>query len=591
MRALFAAGAMVLALASCEAGTTIVTATIWSVEVTPSSGTVHVGWTLQLTATAKDARGNVLSDRAISWSSSNSAVATVGGSGMVTGTGEGDGTISATSEGISGTASVTVTPAPVASVEVSPVSATVEVGTTLQLTATAKDAVGNVLSGRAISWSSSNSAVATVSSSGLVTGVFTGTATIAATSEGISGTATVTVTPEPVASVEVNPLSATVEVGTTLQLTATAKDAGGNVLSGRAINWSSTNSAVATVSSSGLVMGVFVGEARITATSEGVSGTATVTVTPEPVASVEVSPVGTTVEVGATIQLTATTRAAGGDVLSGRTIDWSSSNSTATVSSSGLVTGVFAGEATITATSEGVSGTATVTVKLVEDGQFVLIPGGSFEMGSTNGGSDERPVHTVNITKPFYIQKTEVTQEQWRDVMGSNPTNFPGCGDNCPVDGVGWDDIQEFLSLLNTAEPGKNYRLPTEAEWEYAARAGTTGDYGGNGVLDDMGWYGGNGGGGNAGDGTHPVAQKQPNAWGLYDMHGNLWEWVQDWYSATYYVLSPLNDPTGPVTGSPKVLRGGGWSIGRGAARSASRNQSVPNGASRNHGFRLARTP
>jgi formylglycine-generating enzyme required for sulfatase activity len=109
----------------------------------------------------------------------------------------------------------------------------------------------------------------------------------------------------------------------------------------------------------------------------------------------------------------------------------------------------------------------------------------------------------VNITKAFYMQKTEVTQGQWRAVMGTSPSYFSDCGDTCPVERVSWDDIQGFLTALNAMDPGKNYRLPTEAEWEYAARAGTTGDYGGTGVLDEMGWYSGNSGGQ-----THPVAQK-----------------------------------------------------------------------------------
>jgi uncharacterized protein YjdB len=165
----------------------------------------------------------------------------------------------------------------VASVSVSPSSATVQVGKTQQLTATLKDASGNPLTGRTITWSSSNMAVATVSSSGLVTGVKAGAATITATSEGKSGTASITV-PAPVASVSVSPSSATVQVGKTQQLTATLKDASGNTLTGRTITWSSSNTAVATVSSSGLVTGVKAGTATITATSEGKSGTASATV-------------------------------------------------------------------------------------------------------------------------------------------------------------------------------------------------------------------------------------------------------------------------------------------------------------------------
>src|SRR5205814_131587 len=177
------------------------------------------------------------------------------------------------------TAAVTVTSAAVASVTVSPVSASEQVGQTVALSATTKDAAGNVLSGRTVTWASSNSAAATVSASGVVTGVAAGSATITALSEGQSGTAGITVTQVPVASVTVAPASGSVPAGLTLQFTATPKDASGNPLSGRVVTWGSSNTAVATVNGSGLVMGVAAGSATITATSEGRSGTGAVTVT------------------------------------------------------------------------------------------------------------------------------------------------------------------------------------------------------------------------------------------------------------------------------------------------------------------------
>src|SRR5438309_2140033 len=181
--------------------------------------------------------------------------------------------------GTSDTAAVTVTSAPVASVAVSPVSVSEQVGQTVALSATTKDAAGNVLSGRTVTWASSNAAAATVSASGVVTGVAAGSATITATSEGQGGTAAITVTPVPVASVTVAPASGSVVAGLTLQFTATPKDASGNPLSGRVVTWGSSNTAVATVNGSGLVMGVAAGSATITATSEGRSGTGAVTVT------------------------------------------------------------------------------------------------------------------------------------------------------------------------------------------------------------------------------------------------------------------------------------------------------------------------
>ncbi|MBT8397078.1 MAG: SUMF1/EgtB/PvdO family nonheme iron enzyme [Gemmatimonadetes bacterium] len=313
----------------------------------------------------------------------------------------------------------------------------------------------------------------------------------------------------------------------------------------------------------------------------------------EPVASVEVSLSTGFVDVGQTLSLFATAKDAAGNVISGRTITWSSSDgSVATVSGAGVVTGVDLGVATIMAACEGKSGTAAITVTPdLGNGfgpeEFAPISAGTFQMGATNGDPHEQPVHTVNITQSFYLQKTEVTQEQWRAVMGNDPSTFKFCGDTCPVEHVNWTDIQDFLTTLNLQDPGKDYRLPTEAEWEYAARAGTTGDYGGTGVVDDMGWHGDN-----SGSTPHPVAEKQPNAWGLYDMHGNVWEWVQDWYSETYYAVSPADDPPGPATGINRVLRGGGWeSLWMGTLRSANRAGYLPSERLYDSGFRLVRNP
>src|SRR6266540_2456443 len=228
-----------------------------SVTVTPPSAVIPQGQTLQLTATPIDTSGTPMTGQAVAWASSNGAVATVNGSGLVSAMAPGLATITATSGGKSGTAAITVTSVPVAAVDVAPAVATIPQGQTTQLTATPKDAAGNPLSGRAVSWTSSNTAVATVSASGLVTGVTAGAATITATSEGQSGSAAVTVAavPVPVASVAVSPATASIQAGQTVQLTATPKDAGGNTLSGRTVSWASSNTGVATVNSSGLVTG------------------------------------------------------------------------------------------------------------------------------------------------------------------------------------------------------------------------------------------------------------------------------------------------------------------------------------------------
>ena len=221
---------------------------------------------------------------------------------------------------------------------------------------------------------------------------------------------------------------------------------------------------------------------------------------------------------------------------------------------------------------------------VIGPGQFVRIEPGTFLMGSEGGEIDERPVHEVTITRAFYLQKTEVTQAQWQKVMGNNPSHFSDCGDACPVEQVSWDDVQVFLERLNEMDPGKEYRLPTEAEWEYAARAGTTGDYGGTGNLEEMGWHSGN-----ANRRTHPVGGKRPNEWGLFDMHGNVWEWAQDWWKLEYYAESQPRDPEGPSTGQFRVLRGGSWNNTAGHARSTHRNGAQPSVRLFSYGFRLAR--
>src|SRR5213593_1473175 len=371
-------GYVVTGTASGISGTALLAVTnvsVASVAVSPAAATMSMGATQQLSATPKDAAGNALTGRVVTWASANGAIASVSATGLVTGVAAGAATITATSEGQSGMASVTVANVPVASVTVSPTAPNLYGGGTVQLTATPKDAAGSVLSGRVITWASSNPAIATVSATGLVTGVAVGAATITATSEGQSGTAAVTVSTVPVASVTVSPATANVFVGATTQLSATPKDAAGNALSGRVISWASSNGAIASVSATGRVTGVAAGAATITATSEGQSGMASVTVANVPVASVTVSPTAPNLYGGGTVQLTATPKDAAGSVLSGRVITWASSNAAiATVSATGLVTGVAVGAATITATSEGQSGTAAVTVSTVPVASVTVSP-------------------------------------------------------------------------------------------------------------------------------------------------------------------------------------------------------------------------
>jgi formylglycine-generating enzyme required for sulfatase activity len=219
--------------------------------------------------------------------------------------------------------------------------------------------------------------------------------------------------------------------------------------------------------------------------------------------------------------------------------------------------------------------------------KLVLIPAGEFMMGSPETeephSPNKSPQHKVKITKPFYMGATEVTRAQWKAVMGNNPSSG-FLGNDLPVETVSWDDCQAFLKKMSALE-GKTCRLPTEAEWEYACRAGSTTRFNAGDddkVLDSVGWYSGN-----SERKMHPVGQKKPNAWGLYDMHGNVWEWCQDWYGEDYYKSSPAADPTGPAQGAKRVLRGGCWlDVPRGC-RSAGRGMIDPGYRGGNFGFRV----
>ncbi len=274
------AGTLTLVTMSCDSGGGSGPVPVGQVQVSPGTSTIEVGQTTQLTASVKDEGGNALTGRTVSWSSGNPSVATVSAGGLVTGVSEGVATITATSEGISGSASVTVTPESVSTVEVAPAQLDIILGQAGQLTATPRGASGTALTGRSVAWESSDNGVATVDANGMVTSVALGTTTITATSEGISGTATVNVLPVPVETVEVLPAELSVAVGVTGQLAATTKAADGTVLVGRTVAWTTSDGGIATVDATGLVTGVAVGVATITATSEGKSGTATVTVVP-----------------------------------------------------------------------------------------------------------------------------------------------------------------------------------------------------------------------------------------------------------------------------------------------------------------------
>ena len=229
--------------------------------------------------------------------------------------------------------------------------------------------------------------------------------------------------------------------------------------------------------------------------------------------------------------------------------------------------------------------------------EMLLIPGGTFTMGCSASNdydcsSLEEPAHQVTLSKAFYLGKTEVTQAQWQAKMGSNPSYWKNFSDSPsrPVENVSWNDIAGF----NTAT---GLRLPSEAEWEYACRGGTTtafhsmpgypnGTYN-DSLLGNIAWYGSN----NSPSGTKPVAGKAANAFGMYDMSGNVWEWCNDWYGSTYYSTSPSTDPAGPSSGTYRVLRGGYWCSYSGYCRSSDRGSYDPDTRVSYFGFRVARTP
>jgi formylglycine-generating enzyme required for sulfatase activity len=219
--------------------------------------------------------------------------------------------------------------------------------------------------------------------------------------------------------------------------------------------------------------------------------------------------------------------------------------------------------------------------------EMVAIPGGSFVMGADKN-PDEKPPHPVTL-RSFLMGKTEVTQGQWKAVMGSNPSRFNQCGDECPVEQVSWGDAQEFIVKLKH-KTGLVYRLPSEAEWEYAARAGSTTEWTpGNDEsrLTDFAWFSAN-----SRAKSQPVAQKRPNAFGLFDMHGNVWEWVEDCWHNNY--SSAPRDGSAWVTtcsSAARVLRGGSWSIDPPLLRSANRNWNASDIRTSYNGLRLARTP
>ena len=231
--------------------------------------------------------------------------------------------------------------------------------------------------------------------------------------------------------------------------------------------------------------------------------------------------------------------------------------------------------------------------------KLVLTPKGTFMMGSPESEEarfEDETQHEVTISKDYYLGVHEVTQAQYEKVMGTKPSYFQGdeikgSSTNNPVESVSWLDAVEFCKKLSDLPEekaaGRVYRLPTEAEWEYACRAGSKSAYSfgeSSKSLGDYAWFDGN-----SNNQTHPVGEKKANAWGLYDMHGNVWEWCSDWYGE--YPNGAVSDPVGPREGSDRVNRGGGWFIRAADCRSALRGRDYPSNRNDGHGFRVALSP
>jgi uncharacterized protein YjdB len=406
-------------------------AAVATVTLAPDAATVLVGGTATLTATPRDAAGASLADRPVTWSAASPAIATVSNAGLVTGIAPGTTTVTATASGRAALAAITVVPVPVATVAVAPATVTLPAGSTLPLAVTVRDAAGALLTGRAATWATANPDIATVSAAGVVTAVAPGLALITATVEGARGTTVITVVPTPVATVVVAPDAVTVAPGAVVALTATARDAAGAPLAGRVATWRSATPAVASVSPTGTVAAIAPGTATISATIEGVTGSATVTVrqTVVQVASVTLTPSPIFLPSGASRTLTATVRDSAGGVLTGRTVTWQTSNAAvATVSAAGVVTQLTDGTVTITAGSEGVSGSAQAGNRFPATGGSTTVGGAAtstalFQLTVPAGATAITVTLAGGTGDPdLYLYRPGVTAEAACESIAQGPT-------------------------------------------------------------------------------------------------------------------------------------------------------------------------
>ena len=435
----------------------------------------------------------------------------------------------------------------------------------------------------------------------------------------------VTVKNEPIVTSITIPSTLTLSLGESYTFSPIIVESGANTT----LTWASSKPGVVSVTSSGKINALSIGQSTITCTAtNGVSAQCLVTVNSIPVNSVQLNSSELELHVGDRFKLTATVLP---ENATNKNLEWVSSNeNVAFVEAEGYVRGIAAGYCNVIVRStDGSNMQSSCRIHVVSkpiltgdvnaDGDvnisdviklinillngaeinpttftvnglsftMVNVEGGTFTMGATaEQGNDaydrEKPAHQVTLSS-YSIGQTEVTQALWYAVMGSNPSNFTG-NLQCPVEMVSWDECQQFITQLN-ALTGKNFRLPTEAEWEYAARGGMNSHgtrYSGSSDLNEVGWYTDN-----SNDTTHPVATKSPNELGLFDMSGNVLELCQDWYSDSYSSDAQTN-PTGPTSGTQRVIRGGSYKTSPNTCRVSFRYPQTPTQKYSNVGFRLA---
>ena len=433
---------------------------------------------------------------------------------------------------------------------------------------------------QAVTWASTDPTIASVDYTGRVTAIYSGVVNITATtiSGGQVAICVVTVDAEsgPLSAVAIEPGTIRLQPEENVTLTPLFFPSNAN---DKLVSWHSSADDVATVLD-GVVTAHAIGIAEITVTANDGGFTATsIVLVGDPPTSITLNKTTLVLPISERKEALVVSVA---PVNAISNVAWSSNNTAvATVSAAGEVTALSAGVATITAITVdgGIVETCQVTVIPLE---MVYVQGGSFIMGSDVGSSDERPLHQVTLGS-FCIGKYPVTQELWETVMRHNPSHFRK-GSNFPVETVSWNDAQTFITELNNIT-GLNFRLPTEAEWEFAARGGVQSQgyvFSGGASIDEVGWFFNS----SSSLSTHPVGTKAPNELGIYDMSGNVSEWCSDWYGS--YTASAKNNPTGPAQGSHRILRGGGWAVAANQCRVSHRAFDRPFASANWYGLRLA---